>query len=81
VVRYNELEGGFFAIRGSDDVTYDPTNLPARPAHHGAQATLDFPEAGEVAGRGSCNWFFGSVMLRSLGCTASGGQRPRRRLS
>jgi hypothetical protein len=28
VIRYNELEGGFFAIRGSDDVTYDPTNLP-----------------------------------------------------
>jgi hypothetical protein len=28
VVRYNELEGGFYAIRGSDDVTYDPTNLP-----------------------------------------------------
>jgi hypothetical protein len=28
-VRYYELEGGFYAIRGDDEVTYDPTNLPA----------------------------------------------------
>lgn len=26
-VRYFALEGGFFAIRGDDSVTYDPTNL------------------------------------------------------
>jgi hypothetical protein len=28
-VRYYDLEGGFYAIRGDDAVTYDPTNLPA----------------------------------------------------
>jgi hypothetical protein len=28
VVRHFEVEGGFFAIRGEDSVTYDPTNLP-----------------------------------------------------
>jgi hypothetical protein len=28
VIRYSELEGGFFAIEGSDGVTYDPMNLP-----------------------------------------------------
>ena len=28
VVRHVELEGGFFAIRGDDSVTYDPINLP-----------------------------------------------------
>ena len=28
VVRHVELEGGFYAIRGDDGVTYDPTNLP-----------------------------------------------------
>jgi len=28
VVSRLELEGGFFAIRGDDGVTYDPTNLP-----------------------------------------------------
>jgi hypothetical protein len=28
VVRYYELEGGFYAIRGNDEVTYNPTNLP-----------------------------------------------------
>jgi len=27
-VRYYDLEGGFYAIRGDDGVTYDPTNLP-----------------------------------------------------
>jgi len=28
VVKHLELEGGFYAIRGDDGVTYDPTNLP-----------------------------------------------------
>jgi heat shock protein HslJ len=28
-----------------------------------ARATLEFPEAGRVAGRGSCNRFFGSVEI------------------
>jgi hypothetical protein len=28
VVKYYDFEGGFYAIRGSDGVTYDPTNLP-----------------------------------------------------
>jgi hypothetical protein len=28
VVSHVELEGGFYAIRGDDGVTYDPTNLP-----------------------------------------------------
>jgi hypothetical protein len=28
IVRHFEIEGGFFAIRGADSVTYDPTNLP-----------------------------------------------------
>lgn len=27
-VRWISLEGGFFAIRGDDGVTYDPINLP-----------------------------------------------------
>jgi len=29
IVRRVPLEGGFYAIVGSDGVTYDPTNLPA----------------------------------------------------
>ena len=28
-VQFMNLEGGFFAIRGDDGVTYDPTNLPS----------------------------------------------------
>ena len=28
VVRHLEIEGGIYAIRGQDSVTYDPTNLP-----------------------------------------------------
>ena len=27
-IRHFTVEGGFFAIRGDDSVTYDPTNLP-----------------------------------------------------
>jgi heat shock protein HslJ len=30
---------------------------------HGVQATLAFPEAGKVTGKGSCNGFFGSVEI------------------
>jgi heat shock protein HslJ len=30
----------------------------------GVQATLSFPEAGKVAGNGSCNRFFGTVEVR-----------------
>jgi heat shock protein HslJ len=127
VVRYSELEGGFYAIRGADGITYNPTNLPAEfrkdglpveadarrrndvvgihqvgpivqlvrirargatgPAAGGAapaalwgtawvledlggagvlegvQATLEFPEPGKAAGRGSCNRFFGTVEI------------------
>lgn len=29
VIRYYDLEGGFYAIDASDDVTYNPTNLPS----------------------------------------------------
>ena len=29
MVRFYTFEGGFFAIRGDDGVTYDPTNLPS----------------------------------------------------
>ena|SRR5881394_3454734 len=27
-VQFYGIEGGFYAIRGDDEVTYDPTNLP-----------------------------------------------------
>jgi hypothetical protein len=27
-IRYFTIEGGFYAIRGDDDVTYDPIDLP-----------------------------------------------------
>jgi hypothetical protein len=27
-VRFMSFEGGFYALRGDDSVTYDPTNLP-----------------------------------------------------
>lgn len=30
VVRHFEIEAGFYAIRGDDSVTYDPTNLPTQ---------------------------------------------------
>jgi hypothetical protein len=35
VVRHFDLEGGFFAIRGDDGVTYDPSNLADDFRHDG----------------------------------------------
>jgi uncharacterized lipoprotein YbaY len=35
----------------------------------GAEATLEFPEAGRVAGRGSCNRFFGPVTIAGSAIT------------
>jgi heat shock protein HslJ len=50
---------------------------------NGAEATLEFPEAGRVAGRGSCNRFFGPVTITGttipfglLGSTQMAGSDP-----
>jgi len=40
-IRRVELEGGFFAIRGEDGVTYDPTNLPAQFQKDGLSIEAD----------------------------------------
>lgn len=37
--------------------------LGGEKALEGVEATLEFPEAGKVAGRGSCNRFFGTVEI------------------
>jgi putative lipoprotein len=39
------------------------TDLAGAGVVNGAEATLEFPEAGRVAGRGSCNRFFGPVTI------------------
>jgi heat shock protein HslJ len=39
------------------------TNLSGTPALAGGKATLAFPEAGRVAGNGSCNRFTGAVTI------------------
>jgi len=39
------------------------TDLAGTPALPGGKATLAFPEAGRVAGNGSCNRFTGSVVI------------------
>lgn len=41
VIKWHELEGGFFAIRGDDGVTYDPTNLPAEFRKDGLAVEAD----------------------------------------
>jgi heat shock protein HslJ len=38
-------------------------DLAGTPALAGGKATLSFPEAGRVAGNGSCNRFTGSVVI------------------
>src|SRR6266536_963543 len=41
-VQFNALEGGFYAIRGDDGVTYDPTNLPACYKADGLRVEVTF---------------------------------------
>lgn len=48
-----------FNLAGSEWALVD---LEGGPADHG-QATLTFPEAGKIAGSGSCNRFFGSAEI------------------
>lgn len=38
-------------------------DLGGQKALEGVEATLEFPEAGKVSGRGSCNRFFGAVEI------------------
>ncbi len=39
-VRYFPAEGGFYAIRGDDGETYDPTNLPLELRKDGLRVTF-----------------------------------------
>ncbi|GAC1647993.1 MAG: hypothetical protein NVS4B3_02890 [Gemmatimonadaceae bacterium] len=39
-VRYVPLEGGFYALRGDDGVTYDPDNLPPAFAKEGLRVRV-----------------------------------------
>jgi len=45
-----ELEGGFFAIRGDDSVTYNPTNLPAEFQQDGLAVEADARRRDDMAG-------------------------------
>ncbi len=49
-IRHVELEGGFFAIRGEDGVTYDPTNLPAQFQKDGLSIEADVRRRDDRAG-------------------------------
>ncbi len=51
VVLHYSLEGGFYAIRGDDHVTYDPVNLPTDFQRNGLRvlATLrPLPDAASI---------------------------------
>jgi hypothetical protein len=50
VVRYYDLEGGFYAIRGADNVTYDPRNLPAAFQKDGLRVEADVRRRDDVMG-------------------------------
>ncbi len=41
VVKFHEVEGGFYAIQGADGVTYDPTNLPEEFRQEGLAVELE----------------------------------------
>ena len=40
-VQFMSLEGGFFAIRGDDGVTYDPTNLASPFQRNGLRVRFE----------------------------------------
>ena len=40
-VRWYDLEGGFFAIRGSDGKTYDPMHLPVEFQEYGLRVRFE----------------------------------------
>ena len=66
VVRRSELEGGFYAIRGNEGVTYDPTNLPPEFAEDGLQVEAEARRRDDMAGihqvgARSCNWSVSGV--------------------
>ena len=50
VVQHLELEGGFYAIRGADSVTYDPRNLPAEFQKDGLSVEADARRRNDVMG-------------------------------
>ena len=49
-VRHYGLEGGFFAIRGDDSVTYDPRNLPDSFRKDGLKVEADARRRTDMAG-------------------------------
>jgi putative lipoprotein len=46
-------------------------DLQGKPALEGVEATLEFPEPGKVAGKGSCNRFFGTANISGDSLTLS----------
>lgn len=49
-VQFLNLEGGFFAIRGDDGVTYDPTNLPSGFQRHALRVRFEARIRQDLAG-------------------------------
>jgi hypothetical protein len=50
VIRHSELEGGYFAIEGSDGITYDPTNLGLEFRHDWLPVEADLRRRNDMAG-------------------------------
>ena len=49
-VHHYEMEGGFYAIRGTDGVTYDPTNLPREFQQEGLSVEADARHRNDMVG-------------------------------
>jgi hypothetical protein len=50
VIRHDAIEGGFWAIRGDDSVTYDPTNLPEDFRREGLRVEAEARRRDDMAG-------------------------------
>jgi hypothetical protein len=49
-VRFYTIEGGFWAVRGDDGVTYDPLNLPAEFQQENLRVSMVVTVRADLAG-------------------------------
>ena len=50
IISHVDLEGGFFAIKGDDGTTYDPTNLPGEFQKDGLAVEAEVRRQDDMAG-------------------------------
>ena len=76
IVRHYGLEGGFYAIRGSDSVTYDPTNLPPGFWQDGLPVEADVRRRDDLMGTHQVGPLVQLERIRKTGEAPAGARAP-----